>query len=118
MVKLWNDNKFSFEQEFKGEKIRIEAGGYVEMDYDDAVQFKSMYSPPQYDGGGNQLPESYKMIRVDGHAPHVLQESHVCTCCGDKFATAAELTSHVDKNHLDQMEDTKEADKRRKSASK
>ena len=117
MAKVWNDNKFPFVQEFKGDQIRIEPGKSVEMDYDDAIQFKSMYFPPQYDGSNNQKPESYKMIRVEGQPPLVEQQFHICSCCGDKFLTEAELSRHVDKNHLEQMVDIKEAEKRKKKAS-
>jgi uncharacterized C2H2 Zn-finger protein len=85
------------------------------MDYDDAIQFKSMYYPPQYDGSGNQKAESYKMLRIDGQAPHTIQQFHTCSCCGDKFGTETELLAHIDKNHLDQMEDKKEAEKRKKA---
>jgi uncharacterized C2H2 Zn-finger protein len=113
--RVYNDNKFMFEQEFKGEKITILAGDFVEMDYDDAIQFKSMYYPPKFDGSGVQKPESYKMLRVVGQPPNMESSGFVCAACGDKFATETELDSHVNKNHLNEMEDVKEAEKRRKT---
>ena len=115
MVKVFNDNKFVFEQSFRGENIRIEPGKFIEMPWDDAIQFKSMYFPPKYDGSGVQKPESYKMIRIEGSPQHETAAMKVCSCCGDKFLTDAELESHINKNHLDQMQDQEVAEKRRKS---
>lgn len=64
-AKVWNRNVHPFKQEFRGEKIEIPAGGYIEMDYFDACQFRSLYFEPVKDGGGQQLPTSYKMIEVE-----------------------------------------------------
>lgn len=65
-VKVWNDNEHLFSQEFKGERITIEPKGFIEMEWDEAISFKSYPYPMEFDGMGNQKPESYKMIRVDG----------------------------------------------------
>lgn len=113
LVKVWNDNVHPFEQEFKGEKIKIAARGFVEMDYEDAVQFRGCYYPPRFDGARNQTPESYKMIRVDSPAKQTEQTWQICAACGDRFANQAELDQHVDKNHLHELEDQKLAEKRR-----
>jgi len=73
LAKVWNKNVHPFSQDYKGEKIFIPAGGYIDMDYHDAIQFKSTYYPPEYDASKNQLETSYKMIVVEpynqGQAP-------------------------------------------------
>ena len=65
-VKVWNDNNHPFQQRFKGEQIKIEANSFIEMNWDDAIQFKSYPHPMKFDGMGNQAPESFKMIRIEG----------------------------------------------------
>lgn len=65
-VKVWNDNEHLFAQDFKGDKIVIPAKGYIEMEWDEAIAFKSYPHPMKFDGMGQQLPESFKMIRVEG----------------------------------------------------
>lgn len=80
-VKLWNRNVHPFSQDFRGEKITIPAGGYIEMDYSDAVAFKSKLSPVYFNGQGVQDPKSYKMLEVDGLPSHdittVAFKSHI-----------------------------------------
>lgn len=65
-VKVWNDNDHPFTQEFKGETVHIPAKKFIEMEWDEAVSFKSYPHSMKFDGMGQQLPESYKMIRVEG----------------------------------------------------
>lgn len=115
-VKVWNDNKLPFSQEFKGALIEIPAGKFVEMQWDEAVEFKSMYYPPEFRGDGSQKPESFKMIRLDGEPPHLQDEApaeHVCASCGDTFASENALDAHIDRHHLDELEDQDVAAKRR-----
>lgn len=63
-VKVWNKNVHPYKEVFKGTPIEIPAGGFVEMDYEEAVEFKGTFSPlPPED-----CPEPskyYKMIVVD-----------------------------------------------------
>lgn len=65
MVKVWNDNAYPFSQEFKGNKITIPPKSFCEMDYEEAVEFRGLFSPVIKDTDGVPLPESYKMIRVE-----------------------------------------------------
>lgn len=114
-VKVWNDNILPFTQKFKDEQINIPSKGFIKMQWDDAQQFLGTYFQPEYDGTGQQKPESYKMLRIEGKPPH-LQNVHtetVCAACGDKFASESDLNSHIDRHHLDEMEDQKVAQKRR-----
>lgn len=44
-VKVWNKNVHPHKEQFKGETIEIPAGGYIEMEYYDAKQFQSQWTP-------------------------------------------------------------------------
>jgi hypothetical protein len=65
-VKVWNDNVHPFTQDYKGDKVTIPAKGFVEMEWDEAISFKSYPANMEFDGMGQQKPESFKMIRVEG----------------------------------------------------
>lgn len=66
LVKVWNDNDLDFRQDYKGNVVFIPAKGFIEMDWDEAIAFKSYPYPMQFDGMGQQLKSSFKMIRVEG----------------------------------------------------
>lgn len=79
-VKVWNDNIHPFEQNFKGEKIRIEANSFIEMHWDDAVSFRSKPFPMKFNGMNQQDPTSFKMIRIEG-TPVIAEEKVVAYRC-------------------------------------
>jgi hypothetical protein len=112
-VKVWNDNVHPFSQKFKEEQINIPAKGHVKMQWDDAQQFLGTYFQPQLDGSGIQKAESYKMLRIEGSPPHLQLAEQICAACGDKFASEPDLNAHIDRHHLDELEDQKLAQKRR-----
>lgn len=96
LVKVWNDNVHPFEQEFKGDKKRIEAGGFIEMEYYEAVEFQGLYFPMAFDGDNRQLPTSYKKIRVEQPKAPVVSSSDISLvnhATGEKAATKAELAA-------------------------
>ena len=64
-VKVWNDNQFIYEEEFKGEKISIKPHEFILMERSDAILFKGTMNPVKVNGDGIPLPESYKMIRIE-----------------------------------------------------
>lgn len=66
VAKVWNDNELPFSQKWKDENVFIPAKSFIEMEYDDAIAFKSYPYPMMKDGMGQQTKESYKMIRVEG----------------------------------------------------
>ena len=73
-VKVWNDNVYDFKQEVKGVQIEIPANGFIEMDYEEAIDFKGMYSPlPPADFSGDHALY-YKMIRVEQPAAPVFRD--------------------------------------------
>ena len=118
-VKVYNNNKYPFEQEFKGVKIRIEAKKYIEMEYDEAVDFKSSYSPVLVDGDGQPLPISFKMLSLDADDVRAAKEeianmnnnergnnkTFVCHMCNKEFMTKNGLIRHVKNRHMDDLVD-------------
>ncbi len=73
-VKVWNENTYDFKQEVKGVQLVIPAKGFIEMDYEEAVDFKGMYSPlPPADFSGDHALY-YKMIRVESPKAPVFKD--------------------------------------------
>lgn len=107
-VRVWNDNTYPFSQEFKGEKITIGPRQFKVMEYYEAMEFKSAFSPIERDGDGQALPRSYKMIRVEQPAGGAEDfdeteddKKFVCHATGVKYATQAEADAENKKHeHL------------------
>ena len=91
LVKVWNNNVHPFTQDFKSQKISIPPQAYIEMDYEEAVEFKGKFSPIITDGDGNPLPESYKMIKVERPAQTAAVPGLMNHATGKQAATAEEL---------------------------
>ena len=91
LVKVWNNNVHPFTQEFKSNKITIPPQAYIEMDYEEAVEFKGKFSPIITDGDGNPLPESFKMIKVERPAHTAAVPGLMNHATGKQAATAEEL---------------------------
>ncbi len=73
-VKVWNENTHDFKQEVKGVMLEIPAKGFIEMDYEEAIDFKGMFSPlPPADFSGDHALY-YKMIRVEAPAAPVFKD--------------------------------------------
>lgn len=119
-VRVYNENTFPYDDEFKGEKIHIPAKGYIEMDYYDAFEFKGAFKSPKRDGDGQPLPSSFKMIRIDetAQAPEVLSKEHACIACKYKAGTAAALEAHVKEAHSEQTVVDEEAEREIKARRK
>lgn len=96
LVKVWNDNELDFVGKYKDQEIKIPAKSYIEMEYDEAHSFKSSPHPMQFDGMGQQLRSSYKMIRVEGARP---EDNTVmafrCHMDGSLHPSAEALNSYV-----------------------
>lgn len=116
-VRVYNDNSYPYKEMYKGELIDIPAGKYVEMEFEDAVDFKGTYVPIKVDGGGTPLKQSYKKIRIVKPADFKNEspEFFLCQSCGEKFTSQSELDSHIDSKHLNQMADEDEKEKRLKA---
>ena len=117
-VKVWNRNIYPFSQVFKGDKIFIEPGKFIEMDYDEAVLFKSSATPIVRDTSGQDDPRFFKMIEIDPEDvkriydfrsnnantdPSIMK--YVCHMCTKEFVTKKGLLKHIKTNHLDAMGD-------------
>ncbi len=91
-VKVWNDNIFPFEQVVKGEKIAIPAGEFIEMDYEEAIDFRGMFSPmPPPDYAGDHR-EFHKMIRVEAPVVPTFRDDGLTNhLTGEKAASTEEL---------------------------
>lgn len=120
LVRVWNDNVFPFRQMFRDKEIFIGPKKFIEMEWTEAHEFKSAFSPIVRDGDGQPTPESYKMIRVEAtdksaHREAAAPSEFTCQACGLKFVNKKELDDHIDATHIEELADKKEADKRRKN---
>jgi hypothetical protein len=73
-VKVWNDHDREHVEKFKNQEIRIPAGGCIEMDYIDAIDFKGQYFGMKMLGPNNPDPRYFKKIRVEEPATPVVKE--------------------------------------------
>jgi len=114
MVRVYNDNIYEHREKFRGETIIIPAGGFVEMDREDAVLFKSQFTPIIRNKGGQDDPRGFKKLRIDydpSKAGAVLdvagqdEQERTCQACGFVAKTKAGLAAHMRANHLSQMID-------------
>ena len=122
LVKVHNLNVYPLDQVFKGQKIHIPPQKYVEMDYEEAVQFRGLYLPIAHDAGGVQKPESYKYIKIDEgdveriHRQRGLigndekKDKFVCHMCSKDFITKKGLLTHIKSKHVDAMMDEEARD--------
>lgn len=112
VVEVWNNNVYDHEEKFKGQTIRIPAGGFITMNRFEAAEFKSQFKQPIFLKGGVPDPKHFKKIELrkidDTIEPDKREgsdESLLCQKCGFKAKSASGLKSHVRHNHLQSMED-------------
>jgi hypothetical protein len=109
MVRVYNDNTVEHVETFKGQIYRIPPGGFITMETDEAVQFKSQFRTPVFDKGKNQTPESKKRLRLEeiqnGAKTAPQQDEYLCHKCGFKAQNKAGLSAHTRANHLESMVD-------------
>lgn len=92
IVKVWNDNTVEHVEKFKDDTVRIPAGGFVEMDYFDAVSFQGQFTGLRMLGPNNPDPRGFKMIRVDEPGePVVKEDKNVFHATGKAFESRDEL---------------------------
>lgn len=105
LVKVWNDNVHPHSERFRGDLVVIPAKSFVEMEWEDAIQFKGQFTPmemPRKEGAraedeedsvGGPDPRCFKMIRVEYVRPELVfkQESaFINPVTGQKHASKAE----------------------------
>ena len=108
-ARIFNDNVHPHRENFKGAVIEIAAGGYVDMDHDEALQFEGQFFPMIKNAGGQQDSKSFKRLRVEALgsvAPAVVPL--VCHATGKVAANAAELKRLNEENEHSLHEDAKE----------
>lgn len=131
LVRVYNRNydqdtgeKFDYEETFKGKKIHIKCGEFVVMEHGEAVDFLGTLNVVTRDADGNPDKKSRKKLYIEPHdeqteAPKKpLASEHKCQACGYEGISKADLESHIDENHLDQLADGELADERRKKGKK
>lgn len=65
IVKVWNDNKYPHSEKFKGTQLHILPGGYIEMEFEEAMEFKGQFTAPVRGNDDQPDPRFFKMIRVE-----------------------------------------------------
>ena len=114
LVKVWNENRFPFSQFFRERTVTIPAGGFVEMEEDEAWDFHGSYSPVKRDGDNQPLAESFKMLRIETPPKAAPKKpSFMCHKCSVEFPSAVALENHIDARHLDDLVDEDVAAARR-----
>jgi len=110
-VRVFNDNVHEHKEKFRGDWVIIPAGGFVTMNREDAVLFKSQFTPIMGKQGVRDDPRGYKMIRIDYDASLPVADvvadhkaSLLCQACGFEAKTEAGLKVHV-RTHVGQMVD-------------
>jgi len=119
-VRVWNDNTHPYQETFREHKIQIPPKSFIMMEESEAQIFKGTFAPPKLDADGNDIPEGYKMIRIEYvQAPQVVQVAeHLCQACSYKGSSKSDLEAHIDANHLEIMADKDEQEKRAKAKAK
>lgn len=119
LVRVWNDNEFPYREKFKDNEIVIQPRKFIEMELNEAVEFLGSFTPIVRDADGQPDPRSYKKLRIEKTAKQVPVVTKpvelTCQMCAITFKNQKELDDHIDENHLSDLADEKEADKRRKA---
>jgi uncharacterized C2H2 Zn-finger protein len=118
-IRLFNLNTFDYSEEFKGMMIKIPAGEYIVMEYDEANQFMSKMNNPKRGKDGLFIPSTFKKLAMDPgdkkRAEAYLRDEKeeeskrifVCHACNGEFQSKKELTKHVKESHMNELADQK-----------
>jgi hypothetical protein len=123
-VKVWNRNSHDHVDKFKGSEIKIPAGKFIEMDYDEAILFKGKFYQPEIMKNGMQDPRSFKWVELDpedvarvknNRARMMSDDSEtekvfVCQACSKEFRTKNGLLKHIKDKHQTTMVDKEAKD--------
>ena len=103
LARVWNDGANDYTEKFNDNSITIKRGGFVEMDYFDAVSFMGQYVRPVKTDTG--IHSNHKMLRLDVDLKAVSRvDEHRCQACKGVFADANALTIHTAEHHKDVKE--------------
>lgn len=90
-------------EKYKEQMITIPAGGFVLMDYEDAVQFRGQYFPMKKNAQGAPDPASFKVIHLEPDNAEVKAApvEFICHFDGRKFPTQSALDQYLTENYAD-----------------
>ena len=116
-VRVWNDNVYPYKETFKGDPLVIGSKSYIEMEEEDAVQFRGTFAPMVRDADGNDMPQGFKMIRIEKITAEMLEaeaapkvDPNVCLVCKYKAGSQADLDEHLKAAHSEQLVVDEEAE--------
>lgn len=96
LVKVWNDNVYVHKERFKNEMVEIAPGGYVEMEYEDGIDFKGQFTGIAPIGpDGKPDARYFKKIRVERPAVYGTDTGLVCHADGTKAESVEELKAKL-----------------------
>ncbi len=102
-AKVWNDNVHPHVEMFKEQRISIPARGFVEMDYEEAMEFKSQFTVPVTDGEKNPIEKHFKKIRVEAAGATSSAQPLICHATG-KIASSPEELAKMNAEHADKLD--------------
>lgn len=91
LVKVHNLNIHPYTEKFRDRVVTIEAGGYVEMDEDEADYFIQAFTEPKKDSQGRPDPLFFKKLKLERPAVLASVDPLMCHATGQKAATPEEF---------------------------
>lgn len=120
-AKVWNLNTYPLTEEFKGKKIEIPAGKFIEMEFFEAHEFRGQYHAQPVDNDGRMLGDAkyYKMVKVEKIGAVEVAVTHKCIVCMHTSPSEEELEAHIKVRHADAPKlELPEVDEEKKTKSK
>lgn len=117
-VKVWNDNVHPHKEMFKDNLVEIPAKSCIEMEWEEAIEFKGQFTPIRIRGDGTHDPAGFKMIRVEAPTTPIFKENDLVNhATGKVAATKEELQAMLEKfSHLRVVDEDAEAQASTKDA--
>ena len=112
MTRITNLNSYVYEENFKGEYIKIEPGESIFMDPGEAIIFKGTISDinPIRKDDGVQHPKTLKYLKFESPAEVEKKkklDKYRCNVCGKDMGNKKALDNHIeaDHSHLEKLEE-------------
>lgn len=111
LVEVWNKNDFDYQENFRGNLVKIKSQNFIDMENEDAVLFSGTMNAVKRDVDGNPLPESYKRLYIvkkdSAVSTEDLAKTFLATCqfCGYRAKDANDLDKHIFEEHLNSIDD-------------
>lgn len=122
MGRVFNRGKKEYSEEYNGSLVKIPVGCSVEMEYFDAMAFKSNYAPLVRNNSGQDITEKaltvekfiVRVPKSDQAARAGLKSVYRCMVDKKDFPTKEEYEAHVAEQHIDRMADVNAKEQIRK----